>query len=151
MKTHTIRHQPWEIDALEARFALRATALLSQAAETRTHEVAERLRVAREQALERARALRRAPAAEQQAVQMGAGPVAALGRTGSEGSRWHKLAALVPLAALVAGLLAIQQWHLRSQIDAAAEVDVQLLADDLPPAAYSDPGFAEFLKTPARD
>jgi hypothetical protein len=29
---------------------------------------------------------------------------------------------------------------------AAAEIDAQLLSDTLPPAAYSDPGFAEFLK-----
>jgi hypothetical protein len=28
-----------------------------------------------------------------------------------------------------------------------AEVDAALLADDLPPAAYSDPGFVQFLKT----
>ena len=29
----------------------------------------------------------------------------------------------------------------------AAEVDAALLTDDLPPAAYTDPGFAQFLKT----
>ena len=29
-----------------------------------------------------------------------------------------------------------------------AEIDAALLADDLPPKAYSDAGFAEFLKTP---
>jgi hypothetical protein len=28
-----------------------------------------------------------------------------------------------------------------------AEVDVALLTDDLPPAAFSDPGFLQFLKT----
>ena len=31
---------------------------------------------------------------------------------------------------------------------AAAEVDAALLADDLPPEAYTDPGFGEFLKAP---
>jgi hypothetical protein len=30
---------------------------------------------------------------------------------------------------------------------AAAEVDTALLADTLPPEAYRDPGFVEFLKT----
>jgi hypothetical protein len=34
------------------------------------------------------------------------------------------------------------------QIQAAAEVDAVLLADDLPPEAYADPGFGEFLKLP---
>jgi hypothetical protein len=40
--------------------------------------------------------------------------------------------------------------HLQSneQISVAAEVDSALLADDLPLNAYSDAGFAEFLKTP---
>jgi hypothetical protein len=42
----------------------------------------------------------------------------------------------------------IQQWHARAQIDAAAEIDAALLSDSLPPSAYSDPGFAEFLNTP---
>ena len=28
-----------------------------------------------------------------------------------------------------------------------AEVDAALLTDDLPPAAFSDPGFVQFLKT----
>ena len=32
------------------------------------------------------------------------------------------------------------------QIRDAAEVDSALLADDLPPEAYSDPGFAEYLE-----
>jgi hypothetical protein len=27
-----------------------------------------------------------------------------------------------------------------------AEIDSAILADDLPPAAYTDPGFAQFLK-----
>jgi hypothetical protein len=54
----------------------------------------------------------------------------------------------MPLIVLVAGLVLIQQVHERAQISAAAEVDAQILSDDLPPAAYSDPGFAEFLKTP---
>ena len=42
----------------------------------------------------------------------------------------------------------IQHWQDRTQISVAAEVDAALLADDLPPKAYSDAGFVEFLKTP---
>jgi hypothetical protein len=42
----------------------------------------------------------------------------------------------------------IQRLHNDSQISAAAEIDASLLADDLPPSAYSDPGFVEFLKAP---
>jgi hypothetical protein len=53
----------------------------------------------------------------------------------------------MPLAVLVFGLVAIDRMHDRAQIAAAAEVDAALLSDDLPPDAYSDPGFAEYLKT----
>ena len=50
--------------------------------------------------------------------------------------------------ALAAGLLLIEHWQSNAQIAAAAEIDANLLADDLPPGAYSDPGFVEFLKSP---
>ena len=52
------------------------------------------------------------------------------------------------LVALLGGLLAIDHLQSRSQIDAATDVDSALLADDLPPQAYSDPGFLEFLRSP---
>ena len=55
---------------------------------------------------------------------------------------------MLPLLALAAGLIVIQRWHSSTQISAAAEIDASLLADDVPPDAYSDPGFVEFLKTP---
>jgi hypothetical protein len=74
--------------------------------------------------------------------------VLALGSTGPRRSPWWlRLASALPLFALVAGLLLIQESNTRAQIRAAAEIDAALLADDLPPSAYSDPGFGEFLKT----
>jgi hypothetical protein len=60
---------------------------------------------------------------------------------------WQRAASVLPLLMLVAGLLMIDQWSVREQVFAAADIDAQLLADDLPPAAYSDPGFAEFLRS----
>ena len=45
-------------------------------------------------------------------------------------------------------LIAIDEWHESAQIQAAAEVDSALLSDPLPPDAYRDPGFLEFLKAP---
>jgi hypothetical protein len=54
----------------------------------------------------------------------------------------------MPLAVLVAGLVLIQLWSDREQVLAAAEIDSVLLADDLPPAAWTDPGFREYLKAP---
>ncbi len=55
--------------------------------------------------------------------------------------------AVLPLLALVVGLLMIDHWSMREQVLAAADVDTQLLADDLPPTAYTDPGFADFMRS----
>jgi hypothetical protein len=150
MNTTYLRpYAPAELDALEARLALRMTARLTDLTADLPQDLSERLRFAREQALQRARVARTAPAAESVAVANGAATLS-LGR-GDGGSRsgwWVQLAAVVPLVALVGGLVLIQQWHNNNQISAAAEIDASLLADDLPPSAYSDPGFVEFLKAP---
>jgi Protein of unknown function (DUF3619) len=129
-------------DALESRFALRVAARLSEHARQIGPDVNERLRISREQALERARQARAAQAAPSRSAVTAAG-AAILG-----GGWWIKLGSALPLIALLAGLVLIQQSHLDEQITAAAEIDAALLADDVPPNAYSDPGFVEFLKTP---
>jgi Protein of unknown function (DUF3619) len=129
--------------ALESRFAYRLVARLSDGAAQVEPDVAERLRFARDKALERAR-LARASVSVPALASAGAG-----GGTVSDGSGWWiKLASALPLVALAAGLLLIEHWQSNAQIAAAAEIDANLLADDLPPGAYSDPGFVEFLKTP---
>ena len=145
--TNIPTYAPAELEAVEARLAFRITARLTENTADLSGEVSERLRFARELALERARAVRKAQTAESP---VGVGPGAALSLGGGQGGSkwWIQLAAVVPLIALVGGLVLIQRLHDRSQIDAAAEIDASLLADDLPPSAYSDPGFVEFLKAP---
>ncbi len=140
-------YAPAELEALEARLALRMTAHLTERTAELPQDVTERLRFAREQALQRARAARTAKVAET-AVVVGGGATASMGRGEGGSGWWVQLAALVPLVALVGGLFFIQQMHNDNQIAAAAEIDASLLADDLPPSAYSDPGFVEFLKAP---
>ena len=132
------------LDALQARFALRVTARLTERATELGPDLTERLRFAREQALERARAVRSAEAAA--TVGVSRGGAAILGQAGS--GWWLKLASVLPVLALAAGLFMIQRLQENAQISSAAEVDAALLADDLPPRAYSDAGFVEFLKTP---
>lgn len=135
------------VDALEARFALRVAARLEQLASDVEPDIGERLRVAREQALERARSVRAIQRqAEQEVAFASRSGAAVLG--GGPSGWWIRLGSIVPIIALLLGLLLIEQWHSRAQISAAAEIDADLLADDLPPDAYSDDGFAEFLKTP---
>lgn len=133
-------------DVSEARFARRVAACLTESAEQVPHDIAERLRVARQQAVDRARALRKlSPHAVPGAVQV---HVAGTLTQSGPPSWWLRLASFVPLAVLVGGLLLIQYRYNEQQISAAAEVDAALLIDELPPQAYSDPGFAEFLRAP---
>ena len=147
MKNQNVISSAGGLDALQARFALRVTARLSESARELPHDVTERLRFAREQALERARLATRVQVAPNvQAQGSGSATLTAVG--GPATGWWLKLASALPLVALVSGFLFIQHSHIQSQISAAAEIDAALLADDVPPAAYSDPGFVEFLKVP---
>ena len=131
-------------DGMEARFGVRVASLLGERAQSTAPDISERLRFAREQALTRAQAARRQ-------VQTAAGPVVvARGRSAALANPlgwWFKLGSAAPLALLVLGLAGIAHVHDKAQIAAVAEVDAALLSDDLPPAAYTDPGFAEYLKT----
>jgi len=61
---------------------------------------------------------------------------------------WNRLASLLPLVALVAGLGLIQHLVDNMRVDELTEVDSDMLSDDLPPTAYADPGFLQFLKMP---
>ncbi|MFG6458414.1 DUF3619 family protein [Roseateles sp. BYS96W] len=154
MKPSNISVPTAELDARVAQFGLRVAAGLTERSAALPHDVTERLRFAREQALARA-AQARAASAAQIAVQAGSanlvhqGSTLALGggpRGGSEGGLWAKLVSALPLLLLVAGLLLMQQSRYNEQIAAAAEVDTALLSDNLPPSAFRDPGFAEFLR-----
>ena len=53
---------------------------------------------------------------------------------------------IVPALALLVGLMATSHLIEKRQVAAAAAIDAALLTDDLPPQAYADPGFIEFLK-----
>ncbi|HEU5293532.1 MAG TPA: DUF3619 family protein [Burkholderiaceae bacterium] len=130
-------------EALEARAGRRIANVLTRRADELPHDVAERLRVARERAVDRARELRKLSAAPAYQVQRG-GTLVMSGPP----SWWLRLASMAPLALLLVGLLLIQRSYVDQQIRAAAEIDAALLTDDLPPQAYSDPGFTEFLKSP---
>jgi hypothetical protein len=161
-------------EAIEARFALRLSARLDQGAQALPHDITERLRIAREQALVAGRQARAAAAlatapspvtVDVSVVGLSAAGASAGGasvqwregrgtRDAGHGRRlddapvsWGwRLASTLPLIALVAGLWGIHRYVMHEQVQAATDVDMALLTDDLPPAAYSDPGFAEFLK-----
>lgn len=53
--------------------------------------------------------------------------------------------AALPVLALVAGLAGIVHFEEQRRIDELAEIDAEVLADDLPLSAYLDNGFQTFL------
>lgn len=133
------------IEAMQSRLAARLVAGLGEQAAALPHDISERLRVAREQALLRARELRlKSPVAAPIVAGVSGGAL----RLGGPSPWWQRMASALPLLVLLAGLLLIDQFSVREQMLAAADIDTVLLADDLPPAAYTDPGFGEFLRSP---
>jgi hypothetical protein len=144
MKTITAALPATGLETLEMRYALRVVARLNEQAEAMDGDLGERLRFAREQALERARAHHSAAGSTNVVATTAAGAATLSGPSGW----WLRLGSVLPLLLLLGGLMLIQQWSAKAQISAAAEIDAALLADDLPPRAYSDPAFVEFLKAP---
>lgn len=137
-------------EARLARYGLRVAAHLSEHSADLPADIGERLRVAREQAVERARASRRAAGRLSAAptVAGNGGGTLTLGSGDGNGGFLSILARWVPIALLIAGLIGIQDLQQRFVTSATAEIDGDILTDDLPPSAYGDPGFAEFLKMP---
>ena len=133
-------------DILQERFALKAASYLSASAADLPYEISERLRAARVQALAKRKAGKTQAAGG--AVNAGGGSAALLwGNSGDGLGWWGRIGSFVPLIALVVGMLTINVVQNDNRAQELAEVDAALLIDDLPPAAFTDPGFLQFLKT----
>ena len=142
-----------QADALQARYGLRVAARLSAGLDDGLpHDISERLRVARQQAVARRkqpRPLARLRAATAVSPVSHHGGAATLG-FGDDGlSPWGWLATGVLAVVMAVGLITINVVQEDDSASELADVDSALLTDDLPPQAYADPGFAQFLKTSA--
>lgn len=113
----------------ELQFAYKIKQRLNKDAARLPAATEERLRAARERAIARQRQ-----------------PIGRLGVAGipaSFGLGW--LGQLAPLVVLLGGLIAINYWHQSQQTLDIADVDTQMLVDELPPNAYLDKGFGAWL------
>lgn len=124
------------------RLGLLISARLSDAADNLPYDISERLRAARVQAMGK-RKLAISRTATSMATSAG-GTTLTLGD--EHLSWWERLGAAIPLLVLVIGLIAINVVQNDNRANELAEIDAALLTDDLPPAAYADPGFTQFLK-----
>jgi hypothetical protein len=123
------------------RFGLKLAARLSSAVDEMPHDISERLRVARLQAMGQRKLIKTQTAT----VVLGQSGVASLS-FGEKGGLWGRFASILPLVALVLGVITIHLVQNEIRADDLAEVDAALLTDDLPPSAFTDPGFTQFLK-----
>jgi hypothetical protein len=125
------------------RLGRQLSAQLSLASPGLPHDISERLRVARHLAL----------AQRKPAVQLGfvkttqVNSNGTLTASGDEGlNLWSVLASALPVLALVVGLGAIQWIQQDNRTNELAAIDTALLTDELPPDAYADAGFVQYLK-----
>ena len=127
------------------QFGRAVAARLSAGTDEISYEARERLRAARVRALQ----VRRKPAAAPVlAGQRGGAGSLALG-DGQPGF-WTRIASVLPLLLLAGGIVLLHGFQSDQRASELAEVDAALLTDDLPPAAYADPGFVQFLKQSSR-
>jgi hypothetical protein len=124
------------------QFARRVASQLNDAANQLPHDISERLKAARSLALSKRKVVKTVTASNVSVT----GNALTLQGGGDWGGLWKWLGSALPLVALVAGLMtiALVQDDLRAL--EVAEVDAELLTDDLPPAAYTDPGFTQYLR-----
>ncbi len=138
--TNSLQHRK---EVLLDRVGYKLASRLSAGTQDLPYEVSERLRAARMQALGH-----RKVAVRQVAHAVHANGGAATLSFGDEGLGWgNRIASLVPLIALVVGLVGINAFLNDHRAQEVAEVDAALLADELPPTAYADSGFIQYLKS----
>lgn len=127
--------------ALEGQIGRELARALSESAQSLPNHTLERLRVARESAL---RVQRPELSLSKRWASSSPSGVVLGGESGNPRGPWW--AYCLPMIAVAMGLYLIEVAHQDAQVSAAADVDAQILADDLPPDAYTDAGFLEFLK-----
>jgi hypothetical protein len=130
---------PLRAQALADQFGRAVARRLSAGTDEMSYEARERLRAARVRALAARKQEEVAP------VTVGRGGAATLGF--GERSWFNRIASVLPLVILAAGLVFLHTFQTERRASELAEVDAALLTDDLPPAAYADPGFVLYLKT----
>ncbi len=131
-----------EAGQAQDQFGRRIAIRLEQGSQELPHDISERLRAARVRAISQRK--------REAGVAMALPQLAAAGigqQFGQGPGLWSRLASGLPVLVLAAGLVCIQALEADRRANEVAEVDAALLADDLPPEAYADAGFVQFLKS----
>lgn len=120
---------------------------LDESANNLPTKTSERLSSARNIALSRKKQESRQQIAVPRASIAGAGGFR-FSLTPDNWSTWlGRMGVIIPLAALVFGLMGLYQYEQQQQIIETANIDAEVLTDDLPLSAYLDHGFNTFLSS----
>lgn len=136
-----------ELNISQDRLGRSIAVRLLDSADNIPNDIAERLKAARMQALSKRKVVK----LQQVYATSAQGETATLQLGGDGRNMWNFIASLLPLFALIAGLMAISVLQDQDRAREIADVDAELLSDVLPPAAYADPGFIQFLAVHRRD
>jgi len=129
-------------DTAEIEFAYKIRRALNESAENIATPTLDRLAQARSMALSRKKAA--TPSAVLAMKGIFAGNA---GFSFGQAPSWlMKFGLILPLLVLVIGIFSIYEYQQQEQIDELADIDVAVLADELPPDAYLDNGFSAYLK-----
>ena len=129
----------------EQLFGKRIASHLSHGSQQLTQDITERLRASRTRAI---------ASRQDKTFEWANADVLLLESNGSLKSPFSSKAhgfyslivSLIPLICLAAGLMLLYEFHNDQTAMELAEIDFALLVDDLPPHAYTDPAFVDFLK-----
>ena len=127
------------------QLGMRMAALLDQHTQQLPYDISERLRAARTRALAAGRAKRAELITVSDAQIQSNGSLRLPFQTSTQ-DIYKLLASFIPLVCLAAGLMLLYDFHNNQAAMELAEIDSALLIDDLPPQAYADPAFFDFLK-----
>jgi hypothetical protein len=127
------------------QLGMRMAAFLEHGNRHLPYDISERLRAARTRALVLGRTKRTEliTIADQQALSDG---TLRLPFPSQTHEIYKLLVSFIPLICLAAGLMLLFEFHNDQAAIELAEIDSALLIDDLPPHAYADPAFIDFLK-----
>ncbi|MEY4736378.1 MAG: hypothetical protein RL302_697 [Pseudomonadota bacterium] len=138
MTTHSVGTPQNFEDAMGRAVALR----LTESMDSLPHDITERLKAARMQALGKRKIVKTEVASS---ASVSGGTLTLQGGHEKHGL-WNWIGSLLPLVALIAGLVLINLAQDGIRANEIAEVDAELLTGDLPTTAYTDPGFAQYLR-----
>lgn len=139
------------MNAKDLTLAYKVRHALDQGAENLPENAAERLASARKIALSRKK---------QESEQIAFAPRAAGAGHDHARHTFHfdnltiwagRMGVLIPLVVMIFGLMGLYRYEQREQIIETANIDAEVLTDDLPLSAYLDHGFNAFLSNANED